>query len=106
MSHQDLTAAQERLKLHEARLQHYTTTVDAVEEFIGEARSRFRARGIPLPPISVCHGMPPCDINEAFTNISEHIQESAGGLQAVTTNTSEGVRVFLAHICIFSFLTL
>lgn len=115
-SHQDVVAAQEHLKLHEARLQHFTATVNAVDSFIGEARSRLRARGIPVYPIFTPPNVNlvtppdpasrPDDTNVPFTAPSEHIQGSAGGPLGVTSATSEKVRVILNYICVFSFKVL
>jgi hypothetical protein len=109
---QDVVAARERLKLHEARVQHYTATVNAVEDFIGEARSRFCAHGIPIYPISIPPHVNPVtlgdpasqlhDADEPSTAPPEHIQQSAGRMPTVANATSEKVRVFLNYICIFS----
>jgi len=110
-SRQDVAAAHERLKLFEARAQHYATTTSAVEDFIGEARSRFRARKIPIHPISIppsANSTVPSDpasqlhaTDESATIRSDHIQESAGRMAAVTGATSEGVRVPLNYICVY-----
>ncbi|KAF9777297.1 hypothetical protein BJ322DRAFT_1025846, partial [Thelephora terrestris] len=99
-SRQDVIAARERLKLHEARANHLANTASAVEDFIGEARSRFRARGIPIHPVSipprVHHSPTPLDLSsqlftrdETTATPSEHVQESAGPIFAVNNETSE-----------------
>lgn len=111
-SRQDVIAARERLKLHEARAHHLSSTARAIEDFIGEARSRFHACGIPIHPISipphVNHSPTPLDLasqlfsaTEVTTTPSDHVQESAGITLAVTGATSERVRVYLDHICVF-----
>jgi hypothetical protein len=43
---QDLCTAQEMAKLQELRLNHTLAALTAVEELLGQARARFRAKGI------------------------------------------------------------
>jgi hypothetical protein len=121
-SRQDVVAARERLKLHEARAQHYATTAGAVEDFIGEARSRFRARGIPIHPVSIpprvdptippdpasqphhtdeSSGTPSDHIQGPSGTPSDLVQESSGRTPAVTGAAHEEVRVPLNYICVF-----
>lgn len=112
-SHQDMVAMQERLKIHKARVQHYAATINVVEDFIGEARSRFRARGIPIHPTSIPSDVnlinppdpssQPHDTGISFATLPEHIQESAGRILAVTDSTSEKVRAHLAYSLVSSY---
>ena len=109
-SHRDVVVARERLNLHEARLQHLTAIVNAIEGFIGEARSRFRARGIPISvPQNVNLVTPPDpasqpdDTEVSFAVPSEHTQGSAGGPRGVTNGTGDEVRVILNYIRVYLF---
>jgi len=81
----ELHTAREVAKLHELRLAHATTTLNVLEETIGEVRARFRARGIPSYPPQ--NGSRTSNIRPAETS-GAAITSGSSGVEEVSVSSS------------------
>ena len=85
----ELHTAHEVAKLQELRLAHVTNTLNALEEVIGEARARFKARGI-----SVCSPHSGQTSNEVAGFASDVITSNTGTVEEVSVLSSS------THVCV------
>ena len=99
----DRHIAHEVARFQDLRLTHATNTLNAIEDIIGEARARFRARGIPLHSPPTRHQISSTvSVETPSGKCGVHATSGTSGTVILSnSNTAEEVSV----LCLFQIYT-